>query len=282
MKTKKRSSSAFAALTIFSSAVGLNALSTMTPLTQSAQAAYYQNCLFSVRIYQPTNVRPDPNTSRNSIASLSTGSTVWMSTFVEGQPIYDVYAKANDTKWFKLRDQAGYVASAVVDGYPPTSPCSKPPTGQVDMGGLQKLLFGTVPSTVTSTYAAVSCAIWGPSWKPIYTNCAHPALDIAGPVNTPIYSPVDGVVIGRNDSIGSTTVYNAKSDRTFFFVHMNRTDVTIGQQVSKGKQVGIEGTQGNVTGAHLHFEARAGRQLYVSTGVSQSVNPLDAVNLANR
>jgi murein DD-endopeptidase MepM/ murein hydrolase activator NlpD len=279
MKNNKFASAVFTALTIASGGISLNALSATTPLTQSAQAAYYPNCPFTVRIYQQTNVRSEPNTSKPPIASLSPVRTVWNSTFVDGQAIYDTTAKANDTKWFKLRDQAGYVASAVVDGYPPTSPCPTSPSGgQVDMAGLQRLLFGNVSSTVTSPYGYANCSIWGN----LYTNCAHPALDIAGPVNTPIYTPVDGVVIGRNDTIGSVTLYNAKSDKTFFFVHMNRTDVTVNQQISKGKQVGIEGTKGYITGPHLHFEARAGRQLYLSNGLSQSVNPLDAVNQANR
>jgi murein DD-endopeptidase MepM/ murein hydrolase activator NlpD len=282
MKNNKFVSAVFTALTITSGAIGLNALSAVTPLTQSAQAAYYANCPFTVRIYQQTNVRPEPNTSKPPIASLPKGSTVWMSTFVnDGQSIYDEYARVWDSKWFKLRDQAGYVASAVVDGYPPTSPCpTPPPGGPVDMGGLQRLLFGNVSSTVTSPYGYANCTI--PAWQKYYANCAHPALDIAGPVNTPIYTPVDGVVIGRNDTIGSVTLYNAKSDRTFFFVHMNRTDVTVNQQISKGKQVGIEGTKGEITGPHLHFEARPGKQLYLSGSVSQSVNPLDAVNQANR
>jgi murein DD-endopeptidase MepM/ murein hydrolase activator NlpD len=281
MKNNKFVSAVFTALTITSGAIGLNALSAVTPLTQSASAAYYTNCQFSVRIYQPTNVRPAPNTSQAAIASLTTGSTVWMSTFVDGQAIYDAAARAYDTKWFKLRDQAGYVASAVVDGYPPTRPCpTPPPGGQVDMPGLQRLLFGNVSSTVTSPYGYANCNIW----SGLYTNCAHPALDIAGPINrvNPIYTPVDGVVIRRNDAIGSVALYNAKSNKTFFFVHMNRTDVAVNQQISKGTQVGIEGTKGYITGPHLHFEARDGKQLYLSGGMSDSVNPLDAVNQANR
>jgi murein DD-endopeptidase MepM/ murein hydrolase activator NlpD len=30
----------------------------------------------------------------------------------------------------------------------------------------------------------------------------------------------------------------------------------VGQQVTPGQQIGLSGATGNVTGAHLHFEAR--------------------------
>jgi murein DD-endopeptidase MepM/ murein hydrolase activator NlpD len=146
------------------------------------------------------------------------------------------------------------------------------------MQGLQRLLFGNVASTVTSPYGYQRCDIWGN----IYAKCQHPALDIAGPVNTPIYSPIDGTVIRRTDNIGALGIYNQKSNSTFFFAHMNRTDVSLNQNVRKGQQIGIEGTKGNVTGPHLHFEARPGNQPYMATAINQTVNPLDAVNQANR
>ncbi|MEH1797287.1 peptidoglycan DD-metalloendopeptidase family protein [Nostoc sp.] len=150
--------------------------------------------------------------------------------------------------------------------------------GQVDMQGLQRLIFGNVSSTVTSPYGYQRCDIWGGT----YANCQHPALDIAGPVNTPLYSPIEGVVIARNDNYGIIGIYNQKSNITFFFGHMNRTDVNVNQQITKGQQVGLEGTKGHVTGAHVHFEARPGKQTYMATAMNQTINPLDAVNQANR
>lgn len=153
-------------------------------------------------------------------------------------------------------------------------------TGNIDMPGLQRLLFGNVTSTVTSPYGFQDCSI--AAWKKYYADCKHPALDIAGPENTPIYSPIEGVVIIRKDDIGEIGIYNQKSNTTFFFLHMNRTDVSTNQTVKKGQQVGIEGTKGDVTGAHLHFEARPGKTTSLAGDIKQTVNPLDAVNQANR
>lgn len=161
-----------------------------------------------------------------------------------------------------------------------SSAVQSPNPGTIDMQGLQRLLFGNVASTVTSPYGYTDCSI--AVWKKYYAGCSHPALDIAGPVNTPIYSPIEGVVIFRNDSIGEIAIYNQKSNITFFFLHMNRTDVSTNQTVKKGQQVGIEGTKGDVTGAHLHFEARPGKTTTLASDIKQTINPLDAVNQANK
>ncbi|HEY9833556.1 MAG TPA: peptidoglycan DD-metalloendopeptidase family protein [Stenomitos sp.] len=178
------------------------------------------------------------------------------------------------------RDNAGKVHLWTCDGNNPNqrwlSSAGQP--GSIDMQGLQRLLFGNVASTVTSPYGYQRCDIW----QGIYAECKHPALDIAGPVNTSIYSPIEGTVIRRSDDIGAIGIYNQKSNITFFFAHMNRTDVSVGNTVTKGQQVGIEGTKGYITGPHLHFEARPGNQYYMATNINQTIDPLAAVNQANR
>ena len=124
MKLKKFSSSAVAVLTIALGGVALNVLSATTPLTQSAQAAtYFPNCPFSAKIYQPTKIRPNPNTYTREIGVLSPNQTVAFSSFENGQEIRDETTKKLDPLWFKLSDGRGYVASAVVQGYPPESDC---------------------------------------------------------------------------------------------------------------------------------------------------------------
>ncbi|AFZ11546.1 Curculin domain protein (mannose-binding) lectin [Crinalium epipsammum PCC 9333] len=191
-----------------------------------------------------------------------------------------VYA-SNNTPLFATGTDGGRVTTFIAsadwlkkNGGSPTPP----PSPIVDMVGLKKLLFRNVSSTLTSPYGMRNCQIWGNT----YWNCQHPALDIAATVNSPIYSPIEGVVIARNDNYGIVGIYNQKSNKTFFFGHMNRTDVVKSQRVTKGQQVGIEGTKGHVTGPHLHFEARPGNQPYMATDIRQAINPLDAVNQANQ
>ncbi len=38
--------------------------------------------------------------------------------------------------------------------------------------------------------------------------------------------------------------------------HLSSINVSVGEAVTPGQQVGLSGATGNVTGAHLHFEAR--------------------------
>lgn len=162
MKIKNFSSSAVAVLTIAFGGVGLNVLSATTPLTQSAQAAYFPNCPFSAKIYQTTKIRPNPNTYTREVGVLSPNQTVRFSTFISGEKIWDGAAKppAYDPLWFKLDDSRGYVASAVVDGFPPTSDCkvSKPEAffkwanGQYSISRLDRNDFKGECATLTLRY----------------------------------------------------------------------------------------------------------------------------------
>ncbi len=44
--------------------------------------------------------------------------------------------------------------------------------------------------------------------------------------------------------------------------HLNRVDVVVGQQVTAGEVLGLSGETGKVTGPHLHFEVRIGKNNY--------------------
>jgi murein DD-endopeptidase MepM/ murein hydrolase activator NlpD len=240
MKNNKFASAVFTALTIASGAIGLNALSAVTPLTQSASAAYYSNCPFSVRIYQPTNVRPAPNTSQAAIASLSTGSTVWMSTYVDGQAIYDTYAKVNDTKWFKLRDQPGYVASAVVDGYPPTSNC----------GGGWKFPWRSSASIPVTN-----------SWHTDGFNGTANAVDFGLQAGTPVLAPVNATVVSFCKATNDNHLgikFRTDDGKYFAIAHVKSTSVSNGTRFTQGQQIGVVASDtpwnacAQSTGVHLH------------------------------
>lgn len=56
------------------------------------------------------------------------------------------------------------------------------------------------------------------------------------------YRSGQGVVIRNSD--GEAQLYN----------HLSRIDVKVGDWVSEGQALGLEGATGNVTGPHLHFE----------------------------
>jgi murein DD-endopeptidase MepM/ murein hydrolase activator NlpD len=92
-------------------------------------------------------------------------------------------------------------------------------------------------------------------------HCRHDGVDIANRTGTPIYAVADGVVVDKGYLGGSfgyyiTLKHSLPSGQTVFslYAHMFRSGyVEIGQQVTKGQQVGGIGTTGYSTGPHLHF-----------------------------
>lgn len=101
---------------------------------------------------------------------------------------------------------------------------------------------------------------------------AHSGVDIAAPRNTPVLASAPGRVVWVGYGL-STGQYNPDDpyglavaiDHDFGFggyrlstvsAHLDRIDVSIGQRVESGTQLGVVGTTGNTTGPHLHFEVR--------------------------
>ena len=86
----------------------------------------------------------------------------------------------------------------------------------------------------------------------------HSGIDIAAPLNTPIYAAADGtVVMARNNGgYGLTVVIDHGSTYETLYAHLNRIDVEVGDKVKKGDTIGGMGTTGRSTGVHLHYEIK--------------------------
>jgi murein DD-endopeptidase MepM/ murein hydrolase activator NlpD len=80
-----------------------------------------------------------------------------------------------------------------------------------------------------------------------------------------VYNPDDpygmAVVIRHDFGYQEQTLYTV-------YGHMSRIDVVQGQQVNTGDLLGLSGETGHVTGPHLHFEVRIGKN-----SLSRSRNP---------
>ncbi|MEE9117832.1 MAG: M23 family metallopeptidase [Calditrichia bacterium] len=92
----------------------------------------------------------------------------------------------------------------------------------------------------------------------------HDGIDIGTPLNTPIYSPIDGKVNFKNDPDGygkyvvmTGLPYNKAGDyRECLMAHLSGFCGIDGEEVRAGDQVGISGNSGNSSGSHLHFSIR--------------------------
>ena len=87
----------------------------------------------------------------------------------------------------------------------------------------------------------------------------HTGLDLAGPEWTPVLATDDGVVAvvgGGNFGYGTYVVIAHRDNLVSLYGHLNRALVSPGQVVTQGQEIGLEGSTGNSTGPHCHFEVR--------------------------
>jgi murein DD-endopeptidase MepM/ murein hydrolase activator NlpD len=105
---------------------------------------------------------------------------------------------------------------------------------------------------------------FGPStywFEPAYGSYPHfhTGIDMVEPFGSPVYAADDGVValVGSSSSgYGNYVVIAHSGGLDTLYGHLSTAVVTVGQVVSQGQPVGLEGSSGNSTGAHLHFELR--------------------------
>lgn len=98
-----------------------------------------------------------------------------------------------------------------------------------------------------------------------FKGSAHDGLDIVGLENKNIYSTVDGTVerAGWENSLNHKKGFglyvrikeNNSSDR-YYFGHLSKVAVKVGQRVKIGDLLGTEGNTGRSTGSHCHYCVR--------------------------
>lgn len=105
---------------------------------------------------------------------------------------------------------------------------------------------------------------FGPStfwFEPAYGQYPHfhTGIDLVEPFGSPVYAADDGVValVGSSSSgYGNYVVIAHAGGLDTLYGHLSTAVVKVGQPVTQGQPVGLEGSSGNSTGAHVHFELR--------------------------
>lgn len=107
----------------------------------------------------------------------------------------------------------------------------------------------------------------------------HHGTDLANPIGVEVFAAADGTVIwadkGHFNEYESITAYGntvvIQHDFGFegetiytLYAHLSAFIVTPGQYVHSGDVIGLIGATGQVTGPHVHFEVRIGRNSYYS------------------
>lgn len=107
----------------------------------------------------------------------------------------------------------------------------------------------------------------------------HAGMDIANSTGTPIVAAEAGTVIVAEyrRSFGNTVMISHVVDGksvTTLYAHLNSIQVSAGNSVSRGQQIGTMGATGTATGPHLHFEVHPGGY----RGAGSAVNPANYLN----
>jgi len=105
---------------------------------------------------------------------------------------------------------------------------------------------------------------FGPStywFEPAYGRYPHfhTGIDLVEPFGSPVFAADDGVValVGSSSSgYGRYVVIAHSGGLDTLYGHLSTSLVNVGQTVTQGTPIGLEGSTGNSTGAHLHFELR--------------------------
>ncbi len=87
----------------------------------------------------------------------------------------------------------------------------------------------------------------------------HTGIDLVEPFGSPILAADDGVValVGTSGSgYGNYVVIAHSGGLDTLYGHLATALVKVGQTVTQSQPIGMEGSSGNSTGAHLHFELR--------------------------
>ena len=84
----------------------------------------------------------------------------------------------------------------------------------------------------------------------------HTGYDFAASTGTPVKSYKGGKVTfaGRRGGYGNRVEVTTEDGAVMSYSHLSSIDVSVGDQVSAGQQLGKVGSTGRSTGAHLHFE----------------------------
>ena len=109
---------------------------------------------------------------------------------------------------------------------------------------------------------------FGPStywFEPAYGQYPHfhTGIDLVEPFGSPVFAADDGVValVGSSSSgYGNYVVIAHAGGFDTLYGHLSAILVQAGQRVTQGTPVGLEGSTGNSTGPHVHFELRVGQK----------------------
>ncbi|MEV4438182.1 M23 family metallopeptidase [Streptomyces sp. NPDC049577] len=92
----------------------------------------------------------------------------------------------------------------------------------------------------------------------LWSSGSHTGVDFHAESGTTVHAVGAGTIVeaGWGGAYGNNVVIQMADGTYTQYGHLSSIDVSVGEHVTAGQQIGLSGATGNVTGPHLHFEAR--------------------------
>jgi murein DD-endopeptidase MepM/ murein hydrolase activator NlpD len=87
----------------------------------------------------------------------------------------------------------------------------------------------------------------------------HPAIDLAGPLGTPVHATTGRQRVtftGWRGGYGNTVMAQDAQGRVHLYGHLQRITTRVGTVLEQGQKLGLLGSTGHSTGPHVHYEVR--------------------------
>ncbi|MFF3850395.1 M23 family metallopeptidase [Streptomyces sp. NPDC002328] len=109
-------------------------------------------------------------------------------------------------------------------------------------------------SPISGSYVSTSYKSGGSLWS----SGSHTGIDFHASSGTTVHAVGLGTVVeaGWGGSYGNEVVIRMNDGTYTQYGHLSSIGVSVGDKVTPGQKIGVSGATGNVTGPHLHFEAR--------------------------
>jgi murein DD-endopeptidase MepM/ murein hydrolase activator NlpD len=84
----------------------------------------------------------------------------------------------------------------------------------------------------------------------------HAGIDIGGKIGDPVFSAGDGTVeeTGFSRDKGNYVIINHHNGLKTVYMHLSRIEAREDEEVVRGEKIGLMGSTGRSTGAHVHFQ----------------------------
>jgi murein DD-endopeptidase MepM/ murein hydrolase activator NlpD len=159
-----------------------------------------------------------------------------------------------------------------------------PLTDMQEQFGVSSLSLATPFSGNHLMTQGFGVAMTDPLEKPFYALyglAGHDGLDFGMPIGTPVYAADDGTVALAGDGAYGTTIVIAHSWGQSYYGHLSKTEVKVGQKITKGQEIGLSGNTGHTTGPHLHFGIKP-KNPNMQNGFYGKVDPLPYLNTSTQ